>query len=88
MNKKDQSLRLCVDYRPLNIVTVKNKYALPCINILFDQLVSVNVFSKIDLHLGYHQIKIRLEDIPKIAFLLVFFYTGKLWDGHDRAFQF
>jgi hypothetical protein len=59
---------MCVDYRPLNVVTIKNKYPLPCIDILFDQLARARVFSKIDLRLGYHQIKIRLEDIPKIAF--------------------
>jgi hypothetical protein len=68
VKKKDQSLRLCVDYRPLNVVTIKNKYPLSCIDILFDQLVSAKVFSKVDIHLGYHQIKIRLEDIPKTAF--------------------
>jgi hypothetical protein len=65
---KDQSLRLCVDYRSLNAVAVKNKYPLPRIDILFDQLVGVRVFSNVDLHLGYHQIKIRLEDVPKTAF--------------------
>ena len=59
---------MCVDYRPLNEVTVKNKYPLPRIDILFDQLVGAKFFSKIDLHLGYHQIKIREEDIPKTAF--------------------
>jgi hypothetical protein len=68
MKKKDQSLRLCVDYRPLNAVTVKNKYPLPRIDILFDQLVGAKVFSKVDLHSGYHQIKIHSEDIPKTAF--------------------
>jgi hypothetical protein len=68
VKKKDQSLRLCVDYRPLNAVTVKNKYPLPRIDILFDQLVGVKVFSKVDLRLGYHQIKIRPEDVPKTAF--------------------
>jgi hypothetical protein len=68
MKKKDQSLRMCVDYRPLNAVTIKNKYPLPCIDILFDQLSKANVFSKIDLRLGYHQIKIRPQDIPKTAF--------------------
>jgi hypothetical protein len=57
-----------VDYRPLNAVTVKNKYPLPCIDILFDQLVGAKVFSKIDLHSGYHQIKIRPKNIPKTAF--------------------
>jgi hypothetical protein len=68
MEKKDKELRLCVDYRPLNAVTIKNKYPLPRIDILFDQLAGAQVFSKIDLHSGYHQIKIRAEDIPKTAF--------------------
>jgi hypothetical protein len=68
VRKKGQSLRLCVDYRPLNAVTIKNKYPLPRIDILFDQLSGAKVFSKIDLHSGYHQIKIRAKDIPKTAF--------------------
>jgi len=59
---------MCVDYRPLNAVTIKNKYPLPRIDILFDQLVGAKVFSKIDLRLGYHQIKIRAEDISKMTF--------------------
>ena len=66
--KKDDSLRMCVDYRLLNEVIVKNKYPLPRIDILFDQLVGAKLFFKIDLRLGYHQIKIREEDIPKTAF--------------------
>jgi hypothetical protein len=68
VKKKDQSLKLCVDYRPLNTVTIKNKYALPHIDILFDQLVSAKVFSKVNLCLGYHQIMICPEDVPKTAF--------------------
>ncbi|WVZ75823.1 hypothetical protein U9M48_023852 [Paspalum notatum var. saurae] len=69
VEKKDQGgKRLCVDYRPLNAVTVKNKYPLPHIDILFDQLIGAKVFSKIDLRSGYYQIKIREEDIPKTAF--------------------
>ena len=62
------TLRLCVDYRPLNEVTIKNKYPLPRIDLLFDQLVGAKVFSKIDLRSGYHQIKIRREDVPKTTF--------------------
>jgi hypothetical protein len=61
-------LRLCVDYRPLNAVTVKNKYPLPCIDILFDQLAGARVFYKVDRRSGYHQIKICPEDVPKTAF--------------------
>jgi hypothetical protein len=57
-----------VDYRPLNAITIKNKYPLPRIDILFDQLAGARVFSKVDLHSGYHQIKIRPEDVPKTAF--------------------
>jgi hypothetical protein len=68
VKKKDQSLRLCVDHRPLNAVTIKNKYPLPRIDILFDQLAGAKVFSKVDLCSGYHQIKIRPEDVPKTAF--------------------
>jgi hypothetical protein len=59
VKKKDQALRLCVDYRLLNAISVKNKYSLPRIDILFDQLVGAKLFSKVDLHSGYHQIKIH-----------------------------
>jgi hypothetical protein len=68
ISKKDKGLHLCVDCRPLNAVTVKNKYPLPRIDILFDQLAGAQVFSKIDLRSGYHQVKICDEDIPKMAF--------------------
>jgi hypothetical protein len=68
VKRKDHSLRLFVDYRPLNTVTIKNKYPLPRINILFDQLTGAKVFSKIDLRSSYHQIKIQSKDIPKTAF--------------------
>jgi hypothetical protein len=68
VSKKDKTQRLCVDYRPLNAITMKNKYPLPYINLLFDQLIGAQVFSKIDLRSGYHQIKIYEEDIPKTAF--------------------
>jgi hypothetical protein len=68
VEKKDKELHLCVDYRPLNAVTINNKYPLPRIDILFNQLAGAQVFSKIDLRSSYHQIKIRAEDIPKMAF--------------------
>jgi hypothetical protein len=68
VQKKDGSQRMCVDYRSLNDVTVKNKYLLPCIEDLFDQMRGARVFSKIDLRSGYHQMKIRPSDIPKTAF--------------------
>jgi hypothetical protein len=68
VKKKDHSLCLCVDYWPLNAVIIKNKYPLPRIDLLFDQLVGAKVFSKIDHWSSYHQIKIHEEDIPKMTF--------------------
>jgi hypothetical protein len=68
VKKKDERLRLCIDYRPLDAVTIKNKYPFPRIDVLFNQFVGANVFSKIDLRSDYHQIKIRANDIPKTAF--------------------
>jgi hypothetical protein len=68
VQKKDGSQRMCVDYRFLNDVTVKNKYLLPRIEDLFDQMRGARVFSKIDLRSGYHQMKIRPSDIPKTTF--------------------
>jgi hypothetical protein len=68
VQKKDGSQRMCVDYRSLNDVTVKNKYPLPRIEDLFDQMRGARVFSKIDLWSGYHQMKIRPSDIPKTTF--------------------
>ena len=68
MEKKDGSLRMVVDYRGLNKVTIKNKYPLPMINDLFDQLQGAKVFSKIDLRSGYHQLIFQEQDIPKTAF--------------------
>ena len=68
VDKRDGTTRLCVDYRKLNDVTIKNKYPLPKIEDLFDQMNGARVFSKIDLRTGYHQLKIRETDIPKTAF--------------------
>ncbi|RVW67114.1 Retrovirus-related Pol polyprotein from transposon 17.6 [Vitis vinifera] len=68
VKKKDGSRRLCIDYRELNKVTVRNKYPLPRIDDLFDQLQGACVFSKIDLQSGYHQLRVRGEDVPKTAF--------------------
>ncbi|GJU88947.1 putative reverse transcriptase domain-containing protein [Tanacetum coccineum] len=68
VKKKDGSFRMCIDYRELNKLTVKNRYPLPRIDDLFDQLQGSRVYSKIDLRSGYHQLRVREEDIPKTAF--------------------
>ena len=68
VDKEDGTIRLCVDYRKLNDVTIKNKYPLPKIEDLFDQMNGAKIFSKIDLRTGYHQLRVRESDIPKTAF--------------------
>ncbi|GJR07688.1 putative reverse transcriptase domain-containing protein [Tanacetum coccineum] len=68
VKKKDGSFRMCIDYRELNKLTLKNRYPLPKIDDLFDQLQGSSVYSKIDLRSGYHQLRVRDEDIPKTAF--------------------
>ena len=74
VKKKDGMLRLCVDYRQLNKMTVKNKYPLPMIDDLFDQLRGASVFSKIDLRSGYHQVRIKDTNVHKTTF--------RTWYGH------
>ena len=70
VKKKDGSLRMCIDYHQLNKITIKNKYHLPRIDDLFDQLQSAIYISKIDVSLGYHQLMVRGGDFPKKTFEL------------------
>jgi hypothetical protein len=90
VDKKDGTQRMCVDYRSLNEVTIKNKYPLPRINDLFDQLRGACVFSKIDLRSGYHQLKIRASDIPKIVFTTrygLYEYTAMSFGLMNKVFM-
>ena len=68
VKKKDDTLRLCIDYRQLNKLTVKNKYPLPRIDDLFDQLKGASIISKMDLRSGYHQLRIKDADVHKTTF--------------------
>ncbi|GKC94578.1 hypothetical protein Tco_1160020, partial [Tanacetum coccineum] len=68
VKKNDGSMRRCIDYRELNKLTIKKRYPLPLIDDLFDQLHGATYFSKINLRSGYHQLRVREEDVPKIAF--------------------
>ena len=68
LKENDGTLRMCIDYRQINKVTVKNKYPLPRIEDLFDQLKGAGIFSKIDLRSGYYQLRVKDVDVPKTAF--------------------
>ena len=72
VKKKDGTMRLCIDYRELNKATIKNKYLLPRTDDLFDQLQGASIFLKIDLRSGYHQLNIKVEDIQKTAFKMIY----------------
>ncbi|KAL8091863.1 hypothetical protein AgCh_034213 [Apium graveolens] len=83
--KKDGSMRLCIDYRELNRLTIKNRYPLPRIDDLFDQLKGVVHFSKIDLRTGYHQLKIKPEDIRRLFFALEILRNEKLYAKFSKC---
>nr|GFA99549.1 putative reverse transcriptase domain-containing protein [Tanacetum cinerariifolium] len=92
VKKKDGSFRMCIDYRELNKLTVKNRYPLPRIDDVFDQLQGSSVYSKIDLRSGYHQLRVREEDIPRTAFrtrnaFWVDERTGGIYGPHESEHQ-
>ena len=72
LHKKNGSMHMCVNYCALNALTIKNKYPLPKIDELFDQLLGACYFTKIDLRLGYHQVRIKMHDISKMVFRIIF----------------
>nr|GEY43233.1 retrotransposable element Tf2 [Tanacetum cinerariifolium] len=82
VRKKDESFRMCIDYRKLNKLTVKNRYSLPRIDDLFDQLLGLSVYLKIDLRSSYHQLRVREEDIPKTAFRTRYIMNSKSCVAH------
>jgi hypothetical protein len=82
VKKKDRSMRLCINYRELNRVTIRNKYPLPRIDDLFDQLKEASVFSKIDLWSRYHQLKAREDDVQKNH------YQDKVWPLRIHGYAF
>ena len=79
IRKKDGSWRLCIDYHQLNKATINNQYPLPRIDDLFNQMKGVTMFSKIDLRSGYHQLRIKDDDVPKTAFKMRLDFTSLLF---------
>ena len=84
MKKKYGSLRLCIDFRQLNRVTIRNQYPLPRIDELFDQLQGSRVYSKIDLRSGYHQLRVQESDVPKTAFRTC--YVNRVFQSYFYRF--
>ncbi|GJT91076.1 reverse transcriptase domain-containing protein [Tanacetum coccineum] len=87
VKKKGGSFRMCIDYRELNKLTIKNRYPLPRIDNLFDQLQGLSVYSKIDLRSGYHQLRVRDEDIPNTAFRMRYGHYEFQGEDQESTFQ-